>query len=132
MAGREWGNPPLLSTTAPTQSNPSTATLCAELIIPIIGDTSVGNYYESRFSVGASTGALWRIDVATSSVLSTASLRTTPGNGAQQRINVFTGSNQNSEFVFTLFAKPGDRMRVTLESTVTATAAAAIEIEAYT
>lgn len=133
MGARNWGNPPLLSTTTPTASNPSTATLCAELILPTVGDTSVGDYYETRFLLGASTTALWRLDVATSSVLSTAALRLTQGpNSAPQRFNVYTGTNQSAEYVFTVFAKPGDRLRATLESTFTATVAASIQAESLT
>ena len=131
MSFRDWGNPTLCSTTAPTQSNPSTATLCAELIIPTQGDTSLWGNYEVRYFLGGSTGMLWRLDCAASSVLSTSAVRTTE-NGANERINVFTGSNLSAEFVVTWRAKYGDRFRATQESTVTATAAAYIQAEKIT
>lgn len=130
MSGRNWGNPPYLSTTAPNASNPSTATVCAELIIPG-SDTTVMDNFEVRFGLGASTGALWRLDCATSSGLSTAALRNNSW-GTPQRINVFTGSNQSAEFVLTLRAGPGDRFRATLESTFTGTVATWIQAEVIT
>lgn len=131
MSGRNWGNPPLLSTTAPTQSNPSTATLCAELILPRVGDTTVPDNYEVRFGLGGSTGALWRLDCAFSSGLGSTALRTN-SYGVDQRVNVYTGSNQSAEFVLTVRAMPGDRFRATLESSFTGTAAAWIQAEALT
>ena len=132
MGARNFGNPPLLSTTAPTQTNPSTATLCAELILPTVGDTSVWDWYELRLPLGGSTGLLWRVECATSSNLSTTALRTTPGNSAQQRVNFFTGSNLTHEFLITFAAKPGDRFRALLESSVSAVVAASIQAEALT
>ena len=131
MSAREFGNPPLLSTTAPTQANPSTATLIAELIIPITGSSNLVDDYEVRFGLGASTGALWRLDCALSSGLASTALRNT-SDGAPQRINVFTGSNLSAEFVVTFRANQGDRFRATWESTVTATAAAWIQAEKLT
>jgi hypothetical protein len=132
MSARNWGNPPLLSTTAPSQSNPSTATLCAELILPTVGDTTVGDYYEVRWGLGGSTTTYWRLEAATSSGLSTTAIRTTPGNSAQQRLNVWTGTGLTHEFVTTLFAKPGDRFRAMVESTTTSTVSAWIQAEALT
>jgi hypothetical protein len=131
MSARNWGNPPLLSTTAGTQNDPSTATLCAELIIPVIGDTTVQDYYEVRFGLGASTGALWRLDCALSSGLGSSALRNN-SYGTPQRVNLYTGSNLSGEFVITLRAAPGDRFRATVESTFTGSVAAWIQAEALT
>lgn len=131
MAGRNWGNPPFLSTTAGTANDPSTATLCAQLILPAVGDTSVQDYYEVRFGLGASTGVLWRLDTALSSGLGSTALRNNSW-GTPQRVNVFTGSNLSGEFVITLRAAPGDRFRAYLESSITGTAAAWIQAEALT
>ncbi len=131
MSARNWGNPPLCSTTAPTQSNPSTATLCAELIIPAQGDTSIFGNYEVRYFLGGSTGMLWRLECASGTGLSTTSVRKTE-NGASERVNVYTGSNLSAEFVVTWRACYGDRFRATQESTVTATAAAYIQAEIIT
>lgn len=129
MSAREWGNPPLLSTTAPTTNNPSTATLCAELIVPTIGDTTTFGRYEVRLVLGVgSTGALWRFDVATSSNLSTTALRNNTY-GTPQRLNFYTGTAQTSEFLVTVMAKPGDRMRCLVESTFTSLVQASIQAE---
>ena len=133
MAIREWTNPPLFSTTASNQANPSTATLCAELIIPVTASTSFDNpgLYEIRFGLGGSTGLLWRLDCALSSGLGSTSLRPAI-NGGNQRINVFTGSNLSAEFVVTWQAAQGDRFRAVLESSVTASVAAWIQAERLT
>lgn len=131
MSVRNFGNPPLLSTTAAIGTDPSTATLAAEVIIPLVGDTNVFRMdsYEVRFGLGASTGALWRLEVATGTGLSTTSIRFN-AMGTQQRINAFTGSNLSAEFVLTLQACPGDRFRARFESTFTGTYAAWIQAEA--
>lgn len=129
MSAREWGNPPLLSTTAPTTNNPSTATLCAQLIIPVVTDSNTFGRYEVRLGLGAgSTGALWRFDVAVSTSLSTTALRNNTY-GVGQRFNFYTGTAQTSEFQVTVMAKPGDLMRVNVESTFTSLVQAWIQAE---
>jgi len=118
MAFRDWGNPPIYSTTAESQADPSTATLIAER--QVLTD----NIYEVRFVVGASTGALWKLEHASSTSLSTASVR--------RRIMAFTGSNQSSEFILTFKAEANDIFRIVAQSSFTGTAAGAIEAEILT
>ena len=134
MSGRDFGNVPLFSTTAGTQADPSTATLVAELIIPNLGSSATASHYEVRYLVGASTGAIWRLECALSAGLGSTAIRTTQNDStsALQRSVVFTGSNQTSEFVLTHKAYPGDRFRVIPLSSFTGTAAASIEAEALT
>lgn len=131
MGFRTWGNIPLFSTTAATVNNPSTATLCAELIIPVTGSTTTPSKYDVRFSVGASTGALWRLECAQSSGLGSSALRVTENDSSNafEQVVVFTGSNQTSEFVYTMKAFPGDRFRIVPLSSFTGTAACAIQAE---
>jgi hypothetical protein len=134
MGARNYGNVPLWSTTAGTQTDPSTATLVAELIIPSPGSTDMASLYEVRFSVGASTGAIWRLECAQSSGLGSTAIRLADNdssNAFQRAVN-FTGSNQTSEFVYTFKAKPGDRFRAVPLSSFTGTAAAAIQAECLT
>jgi hypothetical protein len=135
MGFRNWGNVPLFSTTAATQADPSTATLVAEMIIPVTGgpgSTSIGSLWEVRYVVGASTGALWRLECASGSGLADSAIRKTDNDStlALQRSIVFTGSNQTSEFVLIHKAYPGDRFRVIPLSSFSGTAAASIEAEA--
>lgn len=134
MSGRNFGNVPLASTTAGSVADPSTATLVAELIIPSPGSTTIADHYEVRYVVGASTGAIWRLECALSSGLGSTALRPTQNDStsALQRAVVFTGSNQTSEFVLTQKAYPGDRFRVVPLSSFTGTAAAHIQAEALT
>src|SRR5687767_10031613 len=108
---RDWGNPPIQSTQAAT-SDPSTSALLAE--VQSLKDA----YYEVRFAVGASTGALWRLEHALSSGLGSTGIR--------DQTMVFTGSNQTSEFVFGYKAETGDRFRVLVNSSFTGSVAAKI------
>lgn len=132
MSARNYGNVPLFSTTATTQTDPSTATLVAQLIVPSPGSTSVPSNYEVRFLVGGSTGAVWRLECALSAGLGSTAIRLADNDSSNafQRAVVFTGSNQTSEFVKTYKAYPGDRFRVVPVSSFTGTAAACIQAEA--
>lgn len=133
MAFRVGGNVPLYSTTAATVTDPSTASLVAELIIPVTISTAGAppSYYEVRYVVGASTGGAWRLECARSSGLGSTALRVTENDSsnALQRAIVFTGSNQTAEYVLTHKAYPGDRFRIVPLSSLTATAAGSIQIE---
>lgn len=133
MSFRIGGNVPLVSTTAGTLSNPSSGTLIAELIIPASISTvnAPPSYYEVRYTIGASTGGVWRLECAHSSGLGSTAIRTTENDSssALQRTIVFTGSNQSAEYVYTYKAYPGDRFRILQESTITATVAGKIQIE---
>jgi len=134
MSARNYGNVPLFSTTAATQTDPSTATVVAELVLPNPGSSAYASQWEVRYSVGASTGAIWRLECCLSTGLGSTAIRLTDNDSSNafQRAIVFTGSNQSSEFVFTHKAYPGDRFRVVPLSSFTGTAAAAIQAEAIT
>lgn len=134
MGARNYGNVPLFSTTAATVADPSTSALVAQLILPTTSDTRVASLYEARFLVGASTGAIWRLECALSSGLGSSAIRTADNDStsALQRSVVFTGSNQTSEFVLTFKAYPGDRFRAVPLSSLSGTAAGSIEAEAIT
>lgn len=122
MSARNWGNVPQFSTTAATVTDPSTASLVAELILSTT--PKVADNYEVRFGVGASTGVAWRLEHATSSGLGSSAIA--------KQIVVFTGSNQTAEYVFTFRANPGDRFRAVPASSFTGTAAGVIQVEALT
>src|SRR6185503_3667262 len=123
MSVRNVGNPPLFSTTAATASNPDTAALVAELILSTASKVDADNY-EVRYTIGASTGGVWRLEHAISSGLGSTAIT--------QQIVVFTGSNQSAEYVYTHRAAPGDRFRIVPLSSMTATAAGKIQAEAIT
>jgi hypothetical protein len=132
MSYRDTGNPPLFSTTASTTSDPGAGAVVAELILSTNVIKLDGNY-EVRFSVGASTGANWFLECALSSAAASTSIRPgpPPSSGLQQ-FNVFTGSNQTSEFVYTLRAEPGDRFRIRANSSFTGSVGAGIQAERLT
>ena len=133
MSYRDTGNVPLFSTTASTGSDPSTSTLIAELILSTNAIKFDANY-EVRFIVGASTGAVWRLECALSSGLlpSTAVRPGPPPSSGLQAAVVYTGSNQTSEFVYTFRAEPGDRFRILPLSSFTGTCAGSIQAEMLT
>ena len=134
MGFRDFGNPPLASTTARSASDPSTSALVAQLIIPVTGSTNVPSLYEVRYVCGASTGAIWRLECCLSSGLGSTALRLADNDStsAAQAAVVFTASNQSAEFVLLQKAYPGDRFRVVAFSSFTGTAGAHIEAEALT
>lgn len=121
MSVRNDGNPPLWSTTG-TVSNPDTATLVAELILSTA--PRVDDNYEVRYTIGASTGGVWRLEHAISSGLGSTAIA--------EQVVVFTGSNQSAEYVYTHRASPGDRFRIIPLSSMTATAAGKIQAESIT
>lgn len=125
MSGRNWGNGPIYSTTAATVSDPSTASLVAELILSTSIATPFDNY-EVRFGMGASTSAIWRVEHATSSGLGSTAIT--------KQIVVFTGSNQTAEYVYTFRAAPGERFRIIplIAPSTGNTAAGVIQAEALT
>lgn len=118
MGFRDWGNPPTYSTSAESGTDPSTSTIIAQ--IQSLGD----HLYEARWVVGASTGALWRLELASTTNLSTSFVR--------HRSMVFTGSNQSAEFVTTFKAETGDLCRIVAQSSFTGTYAGDIQVEILT
>lgn len=133
MAIRNYGNVPLVSTTAASAADPTTSALVAQLELPSLGgSTLVPTLYEVRYLVGASTGAIWRLECCLSTGLGSTAIRLADNDStnAFQRAVVFTASNQSAEFVLTQQARPGDRFRVVPFSSFTGTGAAHIEAEA--
>lgn len=117
MGFRDWGNPPILSTQV-ASADPSTATLLAEI-------TGLQDrLYEVRWCVGASTGALFRLEHALSSGLGSTGIR--------DQIMVFTASNQSAEYMFNYKAETGDRFRVLVNSSFTGAVSAKIAAEVLT
>ena len=117
MAWRDWANPPIQSTQV-ASSDPSTATLVAEVT------GLIDRVYEVRWCVGASTGALFRLEHALSSGLGSTGIR--------DQTMVFTASNQSAEYVFAYKGEVGDRFRVLVNSSFTGSVAGKISAEVMT
>lgn len=116
------GNVPINSTYG-SVSNPSTATLLAELDssnFQIGSSFVVGRTYVVNAWLGGSTGGAWVVESATSTAL----------NASVDRFLLRTASGQTSQFVmkFRLTA-PTDRIRVRHESTVTGSFEAKLSAE---
>jgi len=116
-----YGNKPIKSTQA-TATDPSTATLIAEIDSTQFAQVSPREVlYRVFWRVGASTGAIYRLEHCSSTGLGSTAILDVQ--------TVFTGSNQTSQFVSGYMINPGDRLRVRVGSSFTAAAAASIEAE---
>ncbi len=113
---RAPGNVPLKST-AGIQTNPSTATIVAEI------SSLAEGLYETRWAVGASTGAIVLLEHCLSTGLGSTAIR--------DQTAVYTVSNGSGEYVFAYSAQTGDRFRVRTNSSFTGSIAAKISAEPY-
>lgn len=113
MAFFETGIPPNNSTTS-LASGQSTTALLAE-----ISTLAAGNY-EVRWIVGGSTNAVWALEHALSTGITSTSLRDV--------VYAFTSPNQSALFVQKYTIESGDLLRARITSTV-ATVAAHISAE---
>ena len=106
-------NPPVNSTFA-AESNPSTATIIAELESSNFGNNThqrSDRIYGVNIWVGGSTAATWWIEQATSTALT----------DTTDRLTVRTASQQHSQFLKVFKLAANDRIRVRHASTVTGT-----------
>jgi len=125
MAFYDWGNPPITSTTG-LVSNPSTATLCAELDSTQLGtkdfNGSQSKKYMVRWIVGCSTTALFQLEQANSTDLA----------ASTNVIFVYGGTALSAEFVSAVDLNRNDRLRIRVNSSFTGTVAATIQAEVMT
>jgi hypothetical protein len=112
------GDQPITSTQG-EQTNPSTATLLAELTG--LKDKN----YECRLLIGGSTTATYLLEQATSSGLAAANLRE---GGQYLGIRTFYGVTQTAQYVLRFQGVSGDRVRVRC-SGFTGVSAATIQLE---
>lgn len=118
----DWGNPPINSS-ALSATDPSTATLIAEIdSTQFDAQSSRTTGYRVTWIVGASTTAQFQLEHALSTGLGSTALR--------DRVTVFTASNQSGQFVTTVKREAGDRLRVRVAVALTATVNAKISAEA--
>lgn len=125
MAFMDWGNPPINSTSAPA-SNPSTATLVAELDSTQLGTQNLAPNQKLLVRVnwilGADTNATWQCEATASTALNAG-------------VDVFfpkTGTAQSGQFVTYHQLLKDYRLRARLQSTFTASATAFIAAEVLT
>mgnify|MGYP001595243287 CR=1 FL=1 len=133
MAFFDWGNKPISSTQAPA-SNPTTATLLAELDSTQLGPMMNGSVSTAAGAhnalgrvtaiLGGSTVADWRIERTLSTGLGSTAI--------QETVPLFTPSGQSGQYVFVREFQPGDRLRARVASSLTANVNAFLQVEPLT
>lgn len=126
MAWRDWGNPPVFSTTPQPVSNPSTATLCAEIDSTQLGTQNLAPDQKilvmTTWFVGGDTLATWRLEAATSTA-----------NGAGvQTVFVKSPTGQSGQYITVNELLKDYRLRARVDSTFTANVVASIQAERLT
>lgn len=135
MALYEWGGPAVSSTGAGTAANPSTATLVAEIdstqLRVLTGSSVAGGVGAHGVPVrltailGGSTICDWRIE----QVLSTGLDMSTAG---RLSVPLLTPTGQSGQYVVSLMLEAGDRIRARLNSSITGTANAFLQVDPLT
>lgn len=117
-------NPPVDSSQT-AQADPSSAALIAELDSTSFGIPSTGKMtrsdrlYAVNVWLGGSTAALWVVEQAVSTVVSTYVV--------QKRLR--TASNQHSQFIMAFKLAAADRIRVRLPSTLSGSFEASLQAQ---
>lgn len=126
MAWRDWGNQPVYSTTAQPVTNPSTATLVAEVDSTQLGSNGWGTAHkvgQVTWLIGADTNATWQLEVAQSTTLTA---------GPSTSVDVAfvkTPTAQTGQYVTVHRMGPNTRVRARVNSTFTGAATATILVE---
>lgn len=130
MSWRDWGNPPILSTGAGLVSNPSTATLIAEIDSTQLGtkDFAPGQHrtLQCTWIVGADTSATWQLEAAGSTAL------TAGPSTSVDMVWVKTPTGQSGQYITVHRVGPNARVRARVNSTFTGNATASIIAEFLT
>lgn len=126
MSWYDFGNPPIDSATAQPTAAPSTSSLIAEIDSTQLGTANLGSTREHRifrttWLCGASTSAIFKLEVANSTAEADVSAVK----------YVYTPTAQSAQYVFNVRVTKDSRLRVRMDSTA-ATATAAIQAEALT
>ncbi len=126
MAWRDWGNPPVFSTTPQPVANPSTGTLCAEIDSTQLGTKDlIANQkllVQTTWFIGGDTLATWRLEAAKSTALS----------ASTQTVFVKSPTGQSGQYVTTNELYKDYRLRARVDSTFTANVVASILAERLT
>lgn len=126
MAFHEWGNIPINSTGTGQASNPDTATVIATIDSTQLGTANynpgVAGLWRTTWIVGCSTTAIMLLEQSSGTA-----------NGATfQAVPVSIPTGQSGQYVFNLQLRKDDRLRVRMNSSVTAVATAFIQAEPLT
>lgn len=127
MSFNDWGNPPISSTTPQPVTNPSTATLCAELDSTMLGTKDLVVGQTKTFAVdwilAADTNATWQCGQCTSTNLAVSGIE----------FWTKTGTSSPAQFRTKHVLGPNERLRARIGgSTFTAAVTAFISAEVIT
>lgn len=118
-----WGNRSINSTTLGLTSNPTTATIVAELVSSALRIPSGGGPYQVTWIVGAQT------TLATFQLEQTLSTGLDMSTAGRDQAVVMVSSGQSAQFVTKHNLEEGDRLRVRMNSSLTGAVAAKIIAE---
>lgn len=122
MAYFESGNVPIMSTGAGYGSDPSTATLLAEIDSTQLGTIlSGGQAFQVTAILGASTNAQWLVEQCLSTGMGSTAVRAS--------VTLITPTNMSGQYTWKWKLEPGDRLRARVNSSFTATTSAKLLAE---
>ena len=122
MAYFEPGNVPIVSTGAGFTSDPSTATLLAEIdSTQLASILPTGQPFQVTAVIGASTNAQWRIEQCLSTGTGSTAVR--------DLVTILTPTAMSGQYTWKWQLQPGDRIRARVNSSFTATASAKLFAE---
>lgn len=126
MAWRDWGNPPVYSTTPQPVSNPSTGTLCAEIDSTQLGTQNLAVDQKllvmTTWLVGGDTAVTWQLEAAASTAL-----------GASTQVAfVKSPTGQSGQYITVNELYKDYRLRARVNSTFSAAVTATIIAERMT
>lgn len=126
MAWRDAGNPAIWSTTAQPVSNPSTATLCAELDSTQLGTKNLATGQKIQVLVtwilGGDTNATWQCETASSTALA----------DGIDKVFLKTPTGQSGQYMTSHDLFKDYRLRARVTSTFTASITASVSAEVMT
>ena len=122
MAYFESGNIPIVSTGAGLTTDPSTATLLAEIdSTQLASILPAGQPFQVTAVIGASTNAQWRIEQCLSTGTGSTAIR--------DLVTILTPTAMSGQYTWKWQLQPGDRIRARVNSSFTATASAKLFAE---
>ena len=112
MAYFESGNVPVVSTGAGIVSDPSTATLIAQIdSTQLAGILPAGQPFQITAIVGADTNAVWRVEQCLSTGLGSTAIR--------DFVPIMTPTQMSGQYTWKWKLEVGDRVRLRVNSTFT-------------
>lgn len=126
MGFYDWGNPPINSTGSGQATNPDTSAIVATIDSTQLGTAfykgDQTNLFRTTWIVGCSTTAIMLLEQSSGTA-----------NGATfQSVPVSIPTGQSGQYIFNLVLRKDDRLRVRMNSSVTAVATGFIQAETIT